>query len=74
MSNMAIDQVLAQIRSISAQAQGGIKPVAPALETMSATKRLSCRVSAAAVTSFAAAVMLSKDGSPPLARSIAPIV
>jgi flagellar hook-basal body complex protein FliE len=30
MSNMAIDQVLAQIRSISAQAQGGIKPVAPA--------------------------------------------
>ena len=29
MSNMAIDQVLAQIRSMSAQAQGGIKPLAP---------------------------------------------
>jgi flagellar hook-basal body complex protein FliE len=30
MSNMAIDQVLAQIRSMSAQAGAGIKPVAPA--------------------------------------------
>ncbi|MFI4865489.1 MAG: flagellar hook-basal body complex protein FliE [Steroidobacterales bacterium] len=30
MSNMAIDQVLAQIRSLSAQAGAGIKPVAPA--------------------------------------------
>jgi len=30
MSNMAIDQVLAQIRSISAQAGAGIKPVAAA--------------------------------------------
>ena len=30
MSNMAIDQVLAQIRSLSAQASSGIKPLAPA--------------------------------------------
>jgi flagellar hook-basal body complex protein FliE len=30
MSNMAIDQVLAQIRSMSVQAGAGIKPVAPA--------------------------------------------
>jgi flagellar hook-basal body complex protein FliE len=30
MSNMAIDQVLAQIRSMSAQAGAGIKPLAPA--------------------------------------------
>ena len=30
MSNMAIDQVLAQIRSMSAQASAGVKPVAPA--------------------------------------------
>jgi len=30
MSNMAIDQVLAQIRSLSAQAGSGIKPLAPA--------------------------------------------
>jgi flagellar hook-basal body complex protein FliE len=30
MSNMAIDQVLAQIRSMSAQAGAAIKPVAPA--------------------------------------------
>jgi flagellar hook-basal body complex protein FliE len=29
MSNMAIDQVLAQIRSMSVQAGAGIKPVAP---------------------------------------------
>ena|ERR1700689_355813 len=29
MSNMAIDQVLAQIRSMSAQAGAGIKPVEP---------------------------------------------
>jgi flagellar hook-basal body complex protein FliE len=30
MSNMAIDQVLAQIRSMSAQAGAGVKPLAPA--------------------------------------------
>jgi flagellar hook-basal body complex protein FliE len=30
MSNMAIDQVLAQIRSMSAQAGAGINPIAPA--------------------------------------------
>jgi flagellar hook-basal body complex protein FliE len=30
MSNMAIDQVLAQIRSMSAQAGAGVRPVAPA--------------------------------------------
>jgi len=30
MSNIAIDQVLAQIRSISLQAGAGVKPAAPA--------------------------------------------